>query len=136
MRIAPQLLRTVLVAALLLSLTGCSYRYNFDLTVIVRNAADGQPMSGARVTPEPDFFHTPRTDKPRGEATDADGRIAYPFSVSIGEFDEGRRDAPWKMKVEREGFAPEVVDVKPKNKPEKYGSTTPLVVQVYLRPQP
>ena len=53
-----QLLPLVLVGFTLLTASGCSYSYYFNLTVTVVNAVDGTPIPDARVSFE--FIQTGR----------------------------------------------------------------------------
>jgi hypothetical protein len=111
--------------------SGCSYSYLFDLSLTVVNDADGAPLEGVRVTLE--FQPGLRDGRQPPQATDPDGRFVHNFSVSITEFD-AHNQRRWWVKLEKDGFAPETIDIKPATKPAKYGSTTPLNVTVRLKP--
>jgi hypothetical protein len=122
------------VALGLLSSLGCTKGYHYELSCTVKSAADGKPLPGVKAIldtwgKESDLSYGEPVDQP----TDAEGRLADKFFVNITAFDPGR--PRWYLKLQKEGFVPEVVDVKPASRPEKTGSTTPLIVVVYMRPK-
>src|SRR5689334_224248 len=109
MRRSPRVLLLALVAVAPLAATGCSYAYYFDLTVTVVNATDGTPLPDARITL--DFPHHVKNGEVPAP-TDAAGRTTHFFGVSVSEFDDHRRANPLALKVERNGFVPQVVNIK------------------------
>jgi hypothetical protein len=102
----------------------------------VRSAVDGKPIPGVRIAvnthgkkDRPDLdkaFQIPVTQ------TDEGGAFATEtFYISIIAFDKGR--PTWYLKVEKEGYLPEFVEIKPK-KPTQTGSTSTIVSVIYMRP--
>jgi hypothetical protein len=122
------------VVLALLSALGCTKGYHYELSCVVKNVADGKPLPGVKAIldtfgEQSDLSYGQPVDQP----TDAEGRLTDNFFVTIIAFDPGR--PRWYLKLQKEGFFPEVVDIKPALRPEKTGSTTPLIVVVYLRPK-
>jgi len=123
----------LLAAPLVVALSGCTIRYNYELSCIVRSASDGTPLPG--VTAIVDTFgnkEQPTFGQPMGPPSDVDGRLAHTFSATLGAFDPGQ--PRWYLKLHKAGYIPEVVDIKPTMKPEKAGVPTPMFVLVYMRP--
>jgi hypothetical protein len=134
MRTMQRKLLLLAVALPLVSTFGCTKGYNYDLSCVVKSAADGKPLRGVTVVLDTlgnkdDLSY----GDPLSEPTDAEGRVTRTFFVDLCAFDPGR--PRWYLKLEKEGFVPEVVDITPTTRPEKLGSTTPLSVVVQMRPK-
>jgi hypothetical protein len=114
---------------------GCTKSYPFELVCVIRSAADGTPLSGVRAL----LDTSGRADQPdvgiptNQPTTDAAGRVTDEFSAYPIDFDPGR--PAWLLKLDRDGFHSEVVDIKPAAAPEKLGSKSMLYVVVYMRPK-
>jgi hypothetical protein len=121
------------VAVLSFSICGCSKVYNFEVTGTVRSAVDGKPLPGVRIAVntygEKD---RPDLDEAATQTDEAGAFATQKFYVSIIEFGEGR--PTWYLKVEKEGYLPEFVEIKPKRAPEQTGSTSTIVSVIYMRP--
>jgi hypothetical protein len=121
------------VALLSFPASGCSKGYHFEVMGTVRSAVDGKPLSGVRIAVNtygekgrPDLDEVPT------QTDDAGAFATEKFYVSITAFDPGR--PPWYLKVEKEGYLPEFVEIRPKRAPQQTGSTSTIVSVVYLRP--
>jgi hypothetical protein len=107
--------------------------YHYDLSCVVKSAADGKPLPGVQAV----LDYSGREDdltfgNPVSQPTNADGRITHRFFVTSDAFHAGR--PRWYLKLTKDGFVPEVIDIKPAGEPEKVGSTTPMFVVAYMRP--
>jgi hypothetical protein len=134
MRAIEKRILAFLVALVFVSAPGCTMGYDFELSCVVKSAADGKPLSG--VTGVFDRFgkiDDLNSGAALSQPSDAEGRLAHKFFGDMIDFNPGER--PWYLKLEKEGFFPEVVDVKPTKKPESARSTVPLIVVVYMRPK-
>ena len=123
--------RTLLVSlALLFTAGGCSRTYQFKVEVAVTNAADGSPIEGAAVHRN---MWGEKTDPKTLETvvhTHSDGRASEAFSVTDGAFRSGK--PTWYLRVFKDGFEPEIVEIKPAKLPT--GPLTLLEVPIKLRP--
>src|SRR5262249_45888792 len=131
-----QRLRGVLlfsVAAPFLSVFRCSEGYFFVVVGTVRSAVNGQPIPGARVAVntygEKD---RPDLDQAATQTDEAGAFATEQFYVSVSAFGAGR--PTWYLKVEKEGFLPEFVEIKPRRAPEQHSSTSTIVPIISLRP--
>jgi hypothetical protein len=122
----------ILVAALALTLPGCSYNCHFVARGVVRDAANGRPISNARV-----------------ELLDSDGRPHILDSGSAatvttdpqGEFQVAFWTVPsvkdeltaWTVKLSAEGYEPETIAVGPVKEPKRGDVTVYLVFHASLR---
>jgi hypothetical protein len=125
---------TAVVAAAVVLLTGCSWSQTFTLFLTVRNADDGRAVEGAGVTL--DYFgdEERKHDLDHGLATGEtgpDGRYERDFGISGYTASDTR---PWYLKVRKDGFEPEVINIHPANQPRKPDEKIPLRVEVKLRP--
>jgi hypothetical protein len=126
---------TVLVVAAVVFLTGCSWSQTFTLFLTVRNAEDGQPVPGAAVKLDT-LGSEERKDEhdygvgPGGQ-TGPDGRFEHDFRIS-GYTESGSER--WYLKVKKDGFEPQVINIRPANQPRKPDEKIPLRVEVRLRP--
>ena len=116
-------------------LTGCSTLHTFKLILTVKNAGDGQPVEGATVVLDDTLTaaeHKQQLDRgsPLGE-TNAEGKLTHEFKIS----GYTSRSGPWYLKIQKDGFEPQVLDVSPK---QDFNSREPipLPVVVGLKPLP
>jgi hypothetical protein len=115
-------------------LGGCSYAYQFSLKVTAKNAADGKPLSGVKMSlnlhGQTDHANN---DQLVANATDSEGMITFPFRVSESAFMEPRKK--WYLKLAKKGYIDEIIDITPTGEPEA-GQKSPsmIVVVAYLRP--
>jgi hypothetical protein len=123
--------RAVVVSLVLMfGVVGCSRSYQFELDVAVTNAVDGSPIEGAAIHRN---MWGEKTDPKTAETifhTDATGRAAETFTVSDTAFSAGK--PTWYLRVSREGFEPEIVEIKPAKVPTE--NRTRLDVPIQLRP--
>jgi protocatechuate 3,4-dioxygenase beta subunit len=134
-----RLLPVALVGLTLLSASGCSYVYRFDLTITVVSATDGKPIHGARVTLQ--FHHSSQESGtyPVTRLTDTTGKMSRRFYVTGSEVtrSEGggyRFRGTWPVRVACDGYVPQEIDIKPTTKAD-HRNTTPLNVIVRLEPE-
>lgn len=122
------------VAAILVSVSGCSMGYNFELTCIVTNVVDGKPLPGVKAIVDTFGKKDDLTyGFPASSPTDEEGQLKHTFYVSVGS--PNIQEPHRYLKLEKEGFHPEVIDIKPASMPVKAGTTTPIVVEVSMRPK-
>lgn len=112
------------VVALLCAGTGCSIVKKFDIYCVVRNAADGSPLSSVESKLNIHSF--------TGGRTGADGRMVNKLEVNVIALNP---DQPgWKLRLEKPGFEPEEIDIKPGPEANNDKSPVPIHVIVSLRP--
>jgi hypothetical protein len=118
-----------MLGAALALMPGCTRYHGYELRGVVRNAADGSPVPGVKVDvsgPDgPGRSGFPAT-------TDPDGAFAGGFSASGGR---PLKPGEWTVKLTRDGFADEVVDITPVRVPDSAESRTQLFLVVYVRPK-
>jgi len=123
--------RAVIVSlALLFGVVGCSRSYQFEMAVTITSAGDDSPVEGATIHRN---MWGEKTDPKTAETTlhtDAAGRAAETFTVSDTAFSAGK--PTWYLRVSREGFEPEIVEIKPAKVPTE--NPTRLDVPIKLRP--
>lgn len=134
MRSVRPLTASVFVVGLLLCVTGCSGYYHFNLFCEVRNAADYAPLEGVHAVLD-EYGQLDRMDdlEPLGEVSGPDGVLYHRIKVASVPTEDGRR---WLLKLTKDGFHPEVVDITPSQQPKGWGeaNAVALPVQVKLRP--
>ena len=125
-----------LVFTAVVLLTGCSTSHTFQLLLLVRNKADGTPLSGVNLNLSTNWGNEEhKLDTIYGEwnpspTTDAAGRFTRNFMVSPYPSDHPH----WYLKLTKEGFEPMAVDIKPSPQPRKHDGITPLNVEVEMQP--
>jgi hypothetical protein len=99
----------------------------------VQNADSGDPIENVMGTLDTYGVEERKAElnfgSPLAHSTDVNGRLRYDFSISH------RVDATphWYLKLQKEGFEPLIVDVRPKpSEPSK--DVTPLPVTVQMKP--
>jgi hypothetical protein len=121
-------------ATFLVFASGCTKVYYFQLSCVVTSAVDGKPLAG--VTAVVDIFGKKEDlsyGDPIKDPFDAKGGLTHTFFVSVGS---SALDKPhWYLKLQKEGFHPEVVEIKPLSMPEKAGTITPISRVVHMRPK-
>jgi hypothetical protein len=120
----------VISLALVLGAGGCGRSYQFELAVTVTSVPDGSPIEGAVIHRN---MWGEKTDPKMTETvlhTDAAGRAAEEFTVSDTAFSAGK--PTWYLRVSKEGFEPEIVEIKPTKVPME--PRTRLDVPIQLRP--
>jgi hypothetical protein len=127
--------RTVpLVVAAVVLLTGCSYSYPIQLLLTVKNADDGKPVEGVTGVLDTLAVEERKQDLDYGSSfsnrTNADGLLTH-------EFTAGNTDhkGPWYLKLQKDGFEPLVIAIRPSPVP-KSGEQTPVPVTVEMKPLP
>jgi hypothetical protein len=125
------MLRAIAVPlALLFATMGCSRTYQFELEVQVTSTTDHSPIEGAAIHRN---MWGEKTDPKTPETvihTDSAGRAAEAFSVTDGAFRAGK--PTWYLRVFKDGFEPEIVEIKPAKPPA--GPLTRLDIPIKLRP--
>jgi hypothetical protein len=121
----------LLVAALVLTLSGCSYNCHFEASGLIRDAA-GLPIHNARV----EIFDTDGSPHKlaSGSAavvtTDTQGH----FQVAFWTVPSGKDELMgWTVKVSAEGYEPETIAVGPVKEPKRGDVTVYLVFNASLR---
>jgi hypothetical protein len=114
-------------AVLAFLVCGCSYRYHFDISGVVR-AVDGEPLTSVKIILDPigdgsgfetEFF------------SGLDGEFSYQLLVAPYKFDDGRLPK-YVLWFSKQGYVKEKVDVSPKEKPRSYREHIPIVVEAQL----
>jgi hypothetical protein len=114
--------------ALAIALCGCSYRYHFDISGVVRSA-DGKPLADVKIVLDPigdgSGWETEFKSRP-------DGTFSYEMAIGPYEFDGGRLPTRvlWFSKA---GYDKEKVDISPKQKPNSFNEHVPADVEARLR---
>lgn len=118
-----------LSAAVLIGLSGCGRTYQFELEATVTSEADGTLIAGATIHRN---MWGEKSDPKTEEVvlrTDSAGRAVDSFAVTDAAFSAGK--PMWLLRVFKEGYEPEIVEIKPRVAPA--GSRTRLEVPVKLR---
>jgi hypothetical protein len=122
-----------LVAIVLL--TGCSWSRSFSLLLTVENANDGQPVPDVSAVLDTRAMADERKGDPdegtRLLPTDAVRKLTFDFN--IGGYTKS--DGPWYLKIRKDGFEPQEVDISP-HVEVKNGERYPLPVTVRIKPLP
>ena len=117
-----------LPAFVAVAICGCSYRYHFDISGVVRSA-DGEPLAG--VTIELD----PIGDGSGWESefkSGADGSFLHEMRIGPYEFDDDR--LPIRVLwFSKDGYVKEKIDISPKQKPKTYKEHVPINVEARLK---
>ena len=129
-------IRTIALAAVAtVMLTGCSISYPFQLLLTVENEDGGQPVEGVTVALDTtdenaDKLRLDYGFRCRG-TTDSSGRLTDDFQI------EGSPNAykHWHLKLQKDGFEPVVVDIRPDPVPNSR-DRTPIPVAVKMKPLP
>jgi hypothetical protein len=131
--------RTVsLVVVTLVLLTGCSTSHTFQLLLTVKNAETGESVPGAKVVLDAGTLSGDRKgDMEAGHhalgSTNEDGQFSYDVFISPYPSDVPH----WFLKLQKDGFEPLVIDIKPASQPRKRdGEKVPLPVVVEMKPLP
>ena len=129
--------RTVLlVIAAVVLLTGCSTSHTFRLLLEVKNADDGQPVEGVTAVLDTVLSEDRKHGMDVGSAigkTDAEGKVTHEFKIAGYTRDSSY---PWYLKLQKEGFEPQVIDINPRQDFPEGEKTMPLPVTVRMRPLP
>ena len=124
----------LLVVAVVL-LTGCSWSYKFRLLLTVKNADDGTPVQGVTaVLDDPVLADERKQDLNAGSrlgTTDAGGELTHDFIRNGSGWSD-----PWYLKLKKEGFEPQVIDINPRKDGLKSGEPNPLPIAVEMKPLP
>jgi hypothetical protein len=115
------------LAAITVSMIGCSRRYSFSVEGIVRNAADGRPLRGVNIRLEGPF------ELRRSVTSDEGGSFSRGFLVYGGVFPPS---SPWSLTLSADGFLDEEIDIAPQGEPCAGDAINSTIVRVYLRPDP
>lgn len=127
---------TLLVTAIAVLLTGCSWSQVFRLSVSVVDKADGKPISGVKVDVDESSNNEDRKNEQveTGRQTDENGRLDYDFSIS-GYTPTASGGERWYLKLRKDGYEPVVLDFKPKPPPER-NNDGPIHLTVRVEMQP
>ena len=127
-------IRTVgLVTITFILLAGCQFSYPYTLILSVKDANNNQPVPGVSVkldtsgSEEQKFNmdYTTHRDIPDSEA---DGQVLYDFKEG------GSQLTGWYLKLKKEGYEIEVIDIKPSTEPKNRNERTILKVEARMRP--
>ncbi len=125
-----------LVLAAVVPLAGCGKKegQDFQLSLVVHNLADGQPLPGVTVLLDTAGSEESRAHPDQGVAvgtTDAEGRLTHQFRVSPYPSDSPH----WWLKLSKEGYTPVVRDIRPKEPPGKQDAAFPIALTVGMEPE-
>jgi len=116
---------------LIIGVSGCQYNYPFEISGVVRNAADGAPLAGVSVTIRADGI---RGESPFPVITGPDGTFKARFEV--GDIEFMRDELPqWSLTLSKDGYQDATLDISPKQEPESPRKTTQLRAQGHLVPK-
>lgn len=117
------------MALLVLSLAGCSFVYEYELSGTVKTAKDGQPIKDVKVTLKVngiDYgFAKPLFSAKDGEF---DGR----FGISDSEFSPNKLPI-FTLTLSKAGFVDEEIDISPKKQPGDTDEPRRFIVVAYMR---
>lgn len=115
-------------AALAFLLCGCSYRYHFDISGVVRSA-NGEALAGVKIVLD-------SIGDGSGWVTEfksgPDGTFSYELLVAPYQFDDGHLPT-YVLWFSKEGYVKEKVDISPKQKPSSYKEHVSVVVAPRLQ---
>lgn len=123
------------VGLLMLTASGCSFIYEFNVEVSVLDASNGRPLDEVVVVLDTIGDADTRERSDFGEAigqTNTAGRVEKLIRVSDAFRPTGERR--WYLKVSRDGYRSEVVDMSPAEWPKSTKQVMPIVVTVRLNP--
>ena len=119
----------------LLLMNGCSRRYCCELHCVVLDAKTRKPIEGAKLFIDLFGQKDPaQINWPVERKTAKDGGCVLRFGVGTYDFNHGM--PRWYLKIEKDGYVTEVVDVSPRGKPISYSEKSPLVVFAVVNLQP
>lgn len=130
--------RAIALAAIaVVLLTGCSWSCSFRLLLTVENAADGTPLPEATAVLDTGTLAEERKGDPDEGSllapTNDAGQLTFDFNSAGYTSTTG----PWYLKVRKEGFEPQVIDVSPHVEVKSGGKERhPLPVTIRLKPLP
>ena len=129
-------IRTIALAAVAtILLTGCSISYPFQLLLTVENEDGGQPLEDVTIVLDTTDADDNMTQTDYGVhfrgTTDSSGGLTHDFHIT---------QAPdfykhWYLKLQKDGFEPVVVDIRPDPVPNSR-DRTPIPVAVKMKPLP
>ncbi len=119
-----------ILALLLLTITGCSYRYEVEVRGTIGNAITGKPVPRVKVQLN-DSSGEPLTDFTTCNEL---GEFHFNFSTSGYGFTKAIVDKKnWSVTLSADGFEPETIDVGELKMPQQK-ETTHIVVRAFMRP--
>ena len=132
MSIVSRSLFNVLILFTTLACAGCSKSFTFIVVGTIKDAINATSIEDVKLTVNCDGERNkPERDLPT-ILSNRDGEFSIEFKRDHHHFWEGQPG--WCLKVEKDGYISEYVEIKPKTKPNDYGTPTNIVVVIYLRP--
>ncbi len=117
------------VILIAVTLSGCSYRYAFELEGTVRSAKDGEPIKGVTVTLK---VNDADAEFSRPLVFLKDGQFEGEFRVGDSVF-FGKKLPTFTLVLSKDGYFDEHVDISPKKDPGETDELTRFVVVAYMR---
>ena len=114
---------------------GCSQLFEYDLRVVVRDVADGRPLSGVHVDIQGELVIDHDSSPPRSpEVTGDDGVFTSRCRAYDTAF-RGEELPKWSIVLTKSGYEDEVLDISPSQRPDSGREKRRIVVYAYMRPQ-
>src|SRR5689334_9205649 len=101
---------TVLAALALALFSGCQEAFPVVLRGVVRNAKDGSPVAGVKVTLSPEHGWKPVSENAFPVVSGEDGTFRVVFEMMDAEFNEFG-DKSWSVSLSKEGYHDETLDI-------------------------
>ncbi|MBX3451258.1 MAG: carboxypeptidase regulatory-like domain-containing protein [Planctomycetaceae bacterium] len=122
----------LLVAAVTLTVSGCSRNCDFEARGVVRDAADGQPIPNVRVEilDSGGRRHTHKAGGPAEATTDGNGEFRVSF-FTVPSLDDELTG--WAVTLSADGYEPEIIAVGPVKEPNQADVTVYLIFHASLR---
>ena len=103
---------------LVCGINGCQINYRYEISGVVRSAADGALLAGVTVRFPNDWIR----ESPFPVVTGPDGTFSARFSVSAGQF-SGNQSPKWTLYLSKDGYQSDTVEVSPQS-PDSPNRTT------------
>src|SRR4051794_26553441 len=97
---------------LVLGASGCQYSYPFEISGVVRGAADGAPLTGVTATLQAGGIR----ESSFPVVTGPDGSVRASFRVADSQFMRGELPK-WTLVLTKEGYEDQALDVSPTHTP-------------------
>ena len=122
--------RVLLLAAVCHLLTGCSFLYTYNVTVVVRDIRDGSPLENVNVDLTKNS--SGRRDGQLPTATNGDGRLEFDWIVNDSAFFHAT-EIPLIVDLTKAGYVNESIDIGPLRKPTS-DDPPRMIAVIYMRP--
>jgi len=116
------------VVTVLILLPGCSMRYTYRISVIIRDAATGQPLQDVLIDLN---GYDASSGVPFPVRSNNIGEVEFDWIASDSDFMAG--NPTWILNMKKSGYVKESVNISPQEEPSDYQRPVRIVVIVYLR---